>query len=33
VHAVKPLHSPVWVSGFWHWNGFGWVWVPGYWSR
>jgi hypothetical protein len=23
--------QPVWVQGFWAWNGFGWVWVPGHW--
>ncbi len=22
----------VFVPGGWYWNGFGWVWVPGYWA-
>jgi len=23
--------TPVWVPGFWSWNGATWVWVPGHW--
>jgi hypothetical protein len=35
--VVRPgavVHSPrpVWVPGFWTWNGFSWVWSPGAWS-
>ncbi len=34
-HAVSPFvvgtPQPVWVAGFWAWDGFGWVWVPGHW--
>lgn len=22
---------PVYVPGYWAWNGWGWVWIPGYW--
>ncbi|MFQ5898538.1 MAG: hypothetical protein ACE5JN_09850 [Candidatus Methylomirabilia bacterium] len=29
--AVRPVPRPVWVAGFWHWNGFRWLWVPGHW--
>jgi hypothetical protein len=24
--------QPVWVPAAWQWNGYQWVWVPGYWS-
>jgi hypothetical protein len=24
--------QPVWVQPYWAWNGYRWVWVPGYWS-
>jgi len=24
--------QPIWVPGFWAWNGFQWVWVPGHWG-
>jgi hypothetical protein len=24
---------PVFVPGFWSWNGLSWVWVPGHWAR
>ena len=23
---------PVWIPGFWSWNGFTWVWAPGHWG-
>lgn len=29
---VAPAPQPVWVPGFWAWNGFTWVWVPSHWS-
>ena len=33
--AVAPFFlvnpPPVWVPGFWAWDGFEWVWVPGHW--
>jgi hypothetical protein len=31
--VFKPRHRPVWGPGYWHWGGFGWVWVPGAWIR
>ncbi len=31
--GFTPLHSRVWVPGFWHWDGFRWVWVKGFWSK
>ena len=27
-----PRQQPVWVHPRWAWNGWGWVWVPGYWA-
>ena len=27
-----PAPTPVWVPAQWWWNGYGWQWVPGYWS-
>lgn len=30
-HPGAFVKQPVWVQGFWGWNGFGWVWVPGHW--
>lgn len=32
VIVVEPTRQPVWVPGFWWWNGFQWVWAPGHWS-
>lgn len=32
VIAVHPAPQPVWVPGFWWWNGFQWVWAPGHWA-
>jgi hypothetical protein len=29
-HRGHFMKSPVWVQGFWGWNGFHWVWVPGH---
>ncbi len=29
---LDPVSEPVWVAGFWGWNGFQWVWVPGHWA-
>jgi hypothetical protein len=36
--AVVPHHGafvrqPVWVQGFWTWNGFYWIWIPGHWAQ
>ncbi len=35
-HAVPPFFlfnpRPVWFPGFWWWDGFEWVWAPGYWT-
>lgn len=31
VVVVNP--PPVWVPGFWWWNGFQWLWVPGHWAQ
>ena len=31
VIVVNPAPQPVWVQGSWWWNGFQWVWIPGYW--
>ncbi|MEI7892119.1 MAG: hypothetical protein WCI05_03460 [Myxococcales bacterium] len=28
----RPSPSALWVSGYWHWNGFQYVWVPGHWE-
>jgi hypothetical protein len=29
-----PAYRPhVWIAPHWTWNGFGWVWIPGYWAR
>ena len=28
---ITPVPRAVWVNGYWAWNGFGWVWVPGHW--
>ena len=28
-----PGHRRLWVEPTWAWNGWRWVWVPGYWSR
>jgi hypothetical protein len=29
---VAPRYSdPVWVSGYWGWSGYRWVWIPGRW--
>jgi hypothetical protein len=28
--VVQP--TPVWVPGFWAWNGVDWVWVPDHWA-
>jgi hypothetical protein len=29
---VHPQHPQfMWVEPAWHWNGFQWMWVPGYW--
>jgi hypothetical protein len=36
VPPVRVFRQPrglVWASGFWFWDGFGWTWAPGYWSR
>ncbi len=30
---VNPPAPRVWVEPGWAWNGWQWVWVPGYWSR
>jgi hypothetical protein len=30
-YPPAPL-SPTWVPGHWEWNGWQWVWQPGYWS-
>ena len=32
VIVVDPTPKPVWMPGFWHWDGFQWVWVPGHWA-
>jgi hypothetical protein len=24
--------QPVWVRPYWAWNGYTWVWIPGYWA-
>ena len=32
VIVVTPAPVPVWVSGQWWWNGYGWQWAPGHWS-
>lgn len=32
VVVVEPVPQPMWVPGFWSWNGFQWVWVPGQWA-
>lgn len=31
--AVIVTPQPVWVPGFWWWDGFQWIWVPGHWAR
>jgi len=31
VIIVDPTPRPIWIPGFWHWDGFRWVWVPGHW--
>lgn len=31
--AVVPRAQPVWVPGFWAWDGFSWVWVPPHWRH
>lgn len=31
-HRGAFVRGPVWVRGFWGWNGYGWVWVPGHWA-
>jgi hypothetical protein len=33
VVAYRPSSAHVWVSGFWHWNGYDWTWIPGHWER
>lgn len=30
VIGVNPAHQPVWIPGFWWWNGVQWVWAPGH---
>jgi len=30
---VAPHPHPVWVQPQWWWDGWQWVWVPGYWTR
>ena len=32
VVVVDPAPQPVWVPGFWWWEGFQWVWAPGHWA-
>ena len=32
IPAPVIVAQPVWVPGFWAWNGVGWVWVPGRWA-
>lgn len=32
VIVVQPAPQPVWVPGFWQWDGFQWIWVPGHWA-
>lgn len=29
--VVVPV-APVWIPGFWRWDGVGWVWVTGHWA-
>lgn len=31
--VIAPVPRPVWVPGFWSWNGSQWVWVPGHWAQ
>jgi hypothetical protein len=32
-HHVHPHHRGfVWIEPSWQWNGFQWMWVPGYWT-
>lgn len=31
VIIVDPTPRPIWIPGFWHWDGFRWVWVSGHW--
>lgn len=30
--VFDPVPQPVWIPGFWAWNGFQWVWIPGRWA-
>lgn len=30
---APPQKGSVWVSGYWHWSGMQYVWVPGHWER
>lgn len=32
VIVVEPVPHRVWVPGFWRWDGFQWVLVPGHWA-
>lgn len=32
VIVVNPAPRPVWVPGFWWWDGFQWLWVPEHWA-
>src|SRR5262245_50435375 len=29
----SPGEGSVWIDGYWHWNGYEWVWVNGRWER
>src|SRR5258708_682794 len=29
----SPGDGYVWIDGYWHWNGYEWVWVAGRWER
>src|SRR5262249_59091049 len=31
-YVARPAPGPIYVPGQWTWNGWGWVWQPGYWS-
>src|SRR5262249_54546213 len=31
--SASPGEGSVWIDGYWHWNGYEWVWVNGRWER